>query len=130
MNNEKEPKQVETETENWAEQVRKIALASMGAMAMAQDEFEKFVNKLIERGELAEQEGRSWIKEFLSKGRQQTKEAVDAIEENSLENFEKILQKLNIPTKKDFNKLADKLEELSQRVNKLVGDEEKPKDSA
>ena len=41
--------------------VRKVLLASIGAVALTQEEVEKVVNKLIERGEIAEKDGRKLI---------------------------------------------------------------------
>ncbi|RPI51805.1 MAG: hypothetical protein EHM56_09100, partial [Chloroflexi bacterium] len=36
---------------------RRMMLASIGAVAMAQDEMEAFVDRLVERGQIAEQDG-------------------------------------------------------------------------
>ena len=33
---------------------RRVMLASIGAIALAQDEIEEFINRLVERGEIAE----------------------------------------------------------------------------
>ena len=46
------------------EMARKVLLASVGAVALAQDEVEAFVNRLIERGEIAEKDGRKLINEI------------------------------------------------------------------
>jgi len=43
---------------------RKVLLASVGAMALAQDEIEEFVNRLVERGEIAETDGRKLMQEI------------------------------------------------------------------
>ncbi|NIV98032.1 poly(hydroxyalkanoate) granule-associated protein, partial [Candidatus Saccharibacteria bacterium] len=51
----KEGEEVTTEKGNpFVEATRKVLLASVGAVALAQDEAEDFVNKLIERGQIAE----------------------------------------------------------------------------
>ena len=38
---------------SFVELLRKVTLAGVGAVAMSRDETEQFVNKLVERGELA-----------------------------------------------------------------------------
>lgn len=102
------------EQESFHGQLKRMMLATMGAAAMAQEEFEGFVSKLVEKGEIAEQEGKKWVKEFVDKRRKQTKDAVHSIEENSLEGMEKILQKFNIPSKKDVETLSQKIDELTK----------------
>ena len=46
---------------------RKVLLASIGAAALAQDEVEDFINRLIERGEIAEKDGRCLMHEVMEK---------------------------------------------------------------
>ena len=106
-------------SESFHGQLKRMMLATMGAAAIAQEEIEGFVNKLVEKGEIAEQEGKKWVKEIVEKRRKQTKEAVHSIEENSIESLEKFLQKFNIPSKKDVDILAKKIDELTKRVDEL-----------
>src|SRR5512141_2288242 len=57
------------------ETVRKVLLASIGAVALAQDEIEDFVNKLVERGQIAEQDGRKLLKDVMERRRKATEKA-------------------------------------------------------
>ena len=50
---------------NFAELVRKVALASVGAVVLAQEEVEDFVGKLVQKGELAEKDGKTLVKDLL-----------------------------------------------------------------
>src|SRR3954464_12333822 len=50
---------------NFAELVRKVALASVGAVVLAQEEIEDFVGKLVQKGELAEKDGKTLVKDML-----------------------------------------------------------------
>ncbi|NUM34308.1 MAG: phasin family protein [Candidatus Brocadiae bacterium] len=111
--------QEKCEQESFHGQLKRMMLAAMGAAAMAQEEFEGFVGKLVERGEIAEQEGKKWVKEIVDKRRKITKDAVQTIEENSLDGLDKLLQKLNIPSKKDVDTLAKKIDDLTKRVDEL-----------
>ena len=62
---EKEQEVVEAERSSLLEMSRKVLLAGVGAVALAQDEIEEFVNKLVERGEIAEKDGRKLIRDLI-----------------------------------------------------------------
>ena len=108
----------------WPNQIKKLIHAGMGAVAVAQDEVESFINKMVDRGELAEKDGRKWIKEFLEKSKKQTKETVQGIEETSLDGLEKILDKFNIPTKQDFEQLSARVDKLTTQLQELLNQNE------
>jgi hypothetical protein len=46
---------------------RRVLLASIGAVALAQDEIERFISKLVERGEIAEKDAKKLIDEIREK---------------------------------------------------------------
>jgi len=46
---------------------RKLLLAAIGAVSFAQDEVDDFIDRLVERGEIAEKEGRQLMKEVMEK---------------------------------------------------------------
>ncbi len=94
---------------------RKVLLASIGAVALTQDEIEKFVDKLVERGELAEKDGKKLVREVMDK---RQKEAKSTNEEMS-KRVEDILDRLNVPTKSDIEALGDKIAVLSKKVDEL-----------
>lgn len=104
--------------ENWLCHLKKVLLAGLGVVALAQEEIEQFVNKLVEKGALAEQDGRKWIKDFLDKRYKQTKDTVHNIEDR-FDNLDTLLQKLNVPTKSEYEELAAKIDDLGKRVDAL-----------
>src|SRR5277367_2895346 len=57
-------------TASFADLVRKVALASVGAVVLAQEEVEDFVGKLVQKGELAEKDGKILVKDVLEKRKQ------------------------------------------------------------
>ena len=97
------------------EAVRKVLLASIGAVALAQEEIEDFVNKLVERGEIAEKDGKKLVHEVMDKRK---KEAVKAEDEFS-KRVEEILTRLNVPSKVDIETLGEKIASLSKKVDEL-----------
>ncbi|HSF80118.1 MAG TPA: phasin family protein [Anaerolineales bacterium] len=94
---------------------RKLLLASVGAISIAQDEIEDFVNKLIERGEIAEQDGRKLISEIVDKRKQRVHKAEDEIGRR----VEVVLDRLNVPTKADIDSLSKQVSALSKKVEEL-----------
>jgi len=93
---------------------RKVLLASVGAIALAADEIEDFVNKLVERGEIAEKDGRKLIKDILERRKEMGK-----IEERLDQHMERFLARLNIPTRDDVEALSEKIAELSKKIDEL-----------
>lgn len=94
---------------------RKILLASIGAVSLAQEEIDTFVNQLVERGEVAERDGRRLLSELMERRKNQVKEV-----ENDLEaRIEDILSRLNVPTKADIEALSSKITSLTRKVDAL-----------
>jgi polyhydroxyalkanoate synthesis regulator phasin len=94
---------------------RKVLLASIGAMALAQDEVEDFVDRLVERGELAEKDGRKLVKEVMDRRKKETKKAEDEVGKR----VQEALDRLNVPTKGDIEALGDKIAALTKKVEDL-----------
>jgi polyhydroxyalkanoate synthesis regulator phasin len=95
------------------ESLRKVLLASIGAVAVAQDEAEDLINKLVERGEIAREEGRKLVEDMTAKRRQKVEAQFDSRVESALE-------KMNVPTKADLKAVEKKLDQLNQKLDKLV----------
>ncbi len=94
---------------------RKVLLAGIGAVALAQDEIEDFIGKLVERGEIAEQDGKRLISEIMDK----RKKSTDKAEDEFTKRIEEILDRMNVPTKEDINKLGQKITNLTKKVDEL-----------
>lgn len=106
---------VEEEANPLYETVRRVVLAAVGAVALAQDEVERFINKMVERGEIAEKDARKLIKEVSDKRTNRTK----GVEKDMEKRFEGLLERLNIPTKSDIDDLSEKIAALSTKVDSL-----------
>ena len=98
---------------------RKVLLAGVGAVALAQDEVEAFVNRLIERGEIAEKDGRKLINDVMDRRRKQMEDSQAKAKENLDGRVEAILHRMNIPTKSDIESLSDKIAALTKKVDQL-----------
>lgn len=95
--------------------LRKVLLAGIGAVALAQDEFEALVNRLVERGELAEKDGKKLIREMMEKQKKENKR----VEEYVTKRVEETLSRLNIPTRADIEALSKKISALSKKIDDL-----------
>jgi polyhydroxyalkanoate synthesis regulator phasin len=93
--------------------LRKVVLASIGAVAVAQDEAEDLINKLVDRGEIAREEGRKLVDDMMVKRRERVEAQFDSRVESALE-------KMNVPTKADLKAVEKKLDQLNQKLDKLV----------
>jgi polyhydroxyalkanoate synthesis regulator phasin len=93
------------------EALHRVMLAAGGTVGLVPDEAEHFVNKAVERGEIAEKEARKTVHDVTEK-RKGTEKEVD-------KRFEDVLVKLNIPTKNDITALNDKISDLTKKVESL-----------
>lgn len=89
---------------------RKVLLASMGAAVLAQDEVSRFVDKMVEHGEIAEADARQLMREVLDKREKilRDKQAADTH------------QRPGAPaTKADIAALNARIAELSKVIEEL-----------
>ena len=97
------------------EMLRRLFLASIGAAVIAQEELEALVNKLVERGELAEKDGKKLMGEMMDKRKTKTADVSGEINKN----IEGVLSRMNIPTKADVDGLGQKINARSKKVDDL-----------
>ena len=107
--------------------VRKVLMASLGAVALTAEEANEFVNRLVERGELAETDAQRLIGELRTQGRKQEEEASKAREELTRkasmaleESVETILHQFNAPDKAEIEELSRKIGVLNDKVTALT----------
>jgi len=97
------------------EMIRKVLLATIGAAVIAQEEIEALVNRLVERGEIAEKDGKKLMHELMEKRKRKTAQ----VEEDISKNFESVLDRMDMPTKADVEALSQKITALSKKIDEL-----------
>lgn len=97
------------------EAVRKVLLASIGAVALGKEEIEDFVDKLIERGEIAEKDGRKLVREVMDRRKKDAEKAEDEITKR----VETVMDRMSVPSKADIDSLSEKIVALSKKVDEL-----------
>lgn len=95
--------------------VRRVLMAGVGAVALAQEEIEEFVKKLVDRGEIAEKDGRKLVDDILEKRKSRAQKAEDALETR----IEGLLERMNVPSKSDIDELSKKITLLAKKVDEL-----------
>jgi polyhydroxyalkanoate synthesis regulator phasin len=93
--------------------VRNAIMAGFGV----QEKVKEFIDELVKKGELSESQGAKIVKEWTEKADKSTSEFSKSMSEL----VSKTLEKMNIPTKDDIEKLNKKIQILSSRVKKLEG---------
>lgn len=96
-----------------SEIIKKTMLAGLGA----QEKAKEFIDELVKAGEISKNEGATLVKEWVSKAEESTKEMDLKIKDA----MSAALEKLNIPTRDDLEKLDKKLHQISARLAKLEG---------
>ncbi len=97
------------------EALRRVLLASIGAAAIAQEEADAFIDRLVERGEIAEKDGKNLVKEMMEKRKSRT----GKVEEEMSKHLEHVLDRMNIPSKADVEALSQKIAALSKKIDDL-----------
>jgi poly(hydroxyalkanoate) granule-associated protein len=94
---------------------RKVLLAAIGAVALAQEEIEDFVDKLVERGEIAEKDGRKLVREVMDRRKKDAEKAEDEVGKR----IESVMERMSVPSKADIDILSEKITALSKKVDEL-----------
>jgi len=97
------------------ESLRRVLLASVGVVALTIEEIGELVDKLVERGEIAEQEGKKLVSELKEKRRKKT----DQTEFIASDRMREMMDKMDIPSKSDIEELSAKIADLSKKVDEL-----------
>jgi len=97
------------------EAARKVLLAAIGAIVLTQEEIEKFVDRLVERGEIAEKDGKKLVHEVMDKRKKQAVKAEDEVTKR----VEVVLDRMSVPSKADIDSLSEKITSLSKKIDEL-----------
>jgi polyhydroxyalkanoate synthesis regulator phasin len=100
-----------------AEIIKRAMLAGLGA----QEKAKEFVDELVKAGELSKSDASSLVKEWVSRAEDSRKEFDVRIKDAIAAS----LEKFNIPSRDDIEKLEKKLQNISARLTKLEGTGEK-----
>ena len=93
--------------------LRKIFLASVGAAVVAEEEIVSVINRLAERGEIAENDAKEMIKEITDKGEKEARETIKKVRGANT---------VKVATKTDIEVLQEKVDALTAKIDALKGE--------
>jgi poly(hydroxyalkanoate) granule-associated protein len=97
------------------EAFRRMVLATIGAAAIAKDKFEASLDRLVERGESVEKDGKTLRRELMEK----RKARANKVEERIRKHVESMHERMNIASKDDVEALSEKIAALSKKIDDL-----------
>jgi len=118
MNMANEPEQINDKKPAYTffEIARRIVLASIGAIAITHDEMEEFIDKLVERGEIAKKDG----ERLLNEVRERRGKHLGLDESRFQQRIEELLGRMKVPAKKDFEELNAKISTIEKKIDELM----------
>jgi poly(hydroxyalkanoate) granule-associated protein len=98
---------------------RKVMLAGLGVVTLAQEELTEVFNNLVQRGTTTEQKTREMVNKQMENRQKEAKKAAKRVEKEVEDRFENVLHWMNVPSKNDIEKLSRKVSTLTKKVNDL-----------
>lgn len=96
--------------------IRNAIMAGFGV----QEKVKEFIDELVKKGELNESQGAKLVKEWT----ETADKTSDQFTKSFSEVISKTMDKMNLPTKDDIEKLSKEIQDISARVGKLEGNKE------
>jgi poly(hydroxyalkanoate) granule-associated protein len=100
--------------------LQRVLLAGVGVIALAQEEIEDFVRRLVDRGDIAEDEGRMLVDDIIEQRNKRLQGVREGVEGTIDRSTEEVYKRLNIPTRSEIVALSEQIETLSKKVDELV----------
>ncbi len=94
--------------------IKKTMLTGIGIAMKTKDELEELVKEIVNKGELSENEGKSFLDDLKNKSEEAQKDFEEKIESK----FKDLLKKADIATRDDVNDLKNEIEELKKTISK------------
>jgi poly(hydroxyalkanoate) granule-associated protein len=91
---------------------KKTFLAGLGAMSLTREKAQEITNDLIRRGELAKTDEAKFVRDLLDLAEKNK----SGLEEKIEKGIEKVLSKLDIPTRKEVDELKAEIAKLSKKI--------------
>jgi poly(hydroxyalkanoate) granule-associated protein len=100
--------------------LQRVLLAGVGVVVLAQEEIEEFVRRLVDRGDIAEDEGRALVEDVLEQRDQRVQNLRTGVGGTIDRGTGEVYRRLNIPTRSEIVTLSEQIEALSRKVDELV----------
>ena len=111
-----------------ADYSRKLFLASLGVVGMAQDNMndawkssQKFADKLVERGETFEEKN---LRGARKQAQEQGEEVVEKVKTRFDETIETVINRLQLPTRSTITDLEKQVASLGRKIDRIRKEDE------
>lgn len=94
--------------------IKKTILAVVGAMALTREKAEEITQDLIKRGEVAKSDEAKFARELMDLAEKN----MAGMEEKIEKVVAKVLEKLDIPSRKELNDLKEEIKKLNKKSGK------------
>lgn len=93
--------------------LEKIILSGLGIASLTQEKAQKLVDELVKEGEMSEKDGAVMAKKVMDNFDKSRKE----MEKKTEAAVKTMVEKFNIPTKKDIAVLEKKIDDLNKKID-------------
>lgn len=91
--------------------INKAFLAGLGAISLGRDKVESFIDDLVKRGELSQEEKRGMLSKLLESVEKRQAELGELIRKE----IRRILKSLDLPTREEIDKLKKEIDSLRKQ---------------
>ncbi|MBZ4665325.1 hypothetical protein [Mahella sp.] len=95
------------------DKLKKAFLIGIGAMAATGEKIDELVDELVAKGDVTAEEG----KKILDQYKEKVKANQQDISSKAKEELSKMLDKMNLATKKDLEEIKARLDAIEQKLN-------------
>lgn len=106
--------------------MRKSRLAGKGAMQMAEESSSKYYRKLVDYGEVSEDEARSYLR-LLSKTVTKRRRSLESQIDERVSAF---VEAMHLPTRSDLTKIAKRVDSIIEKLDAHLSESHPPKPRA
>ncbi len=96
------------------ELIEKIFLTGLGAVSISQKKADEIIGELKEKYRMSEEEGRA----LLQKAESVARESKDRLAEAADAEVKKVLEKIGLVSREEFESLRKRVEQLEEKVGK------------
>ena len=116
-----ETKSAKSQRKTFYETTRMILLAGVGAVSLAQDEVNNFIDRLVERGQMAENDARSLVREVMDRREKLEQERREQARQSRQTAAQPGAQSTTQPaaSKSDIEALSSRVAELTRQIEEL-----------
>jgi poly(hydroxyalkanoate) granule-associated protein len=90
--------------------IRKMTLAGAGLAIITTEKIQEMMDDLVKKGEMTEKEAREAVNEYVEKSKQAKKDLEEKVEQM----ITGLLNRMNIPTRKELDEIKERLERLEK----------------